>query len=162
MPDKVILIIEDDLHIGGLVAQVLREAGYRPELVRDVHTARAEAARGTRPAAVISDLMVAGSAGPAKLAAELGGLFPGTPLTLMTGVPPKRRAALGVKHDRIIEKPFELEALLTAAGAMLGPASGRRSRGRRRSRPRPRRRLAAATVPASPWPSATSTACTAA
>ncbi len=123
MAGEVILIIEDDVHIGGLVAQVLREAGYRPELVRDVQAARAEAARGTRPAAVISDLMVAGSAGPARLAGELGLLFPGAPLTLMTGVPPKRRAALGVKHDRIIEKPFELEALLEAVGAMLGRAS---------------------------------------
>jgi DNA-binding response OmpR family regulator len=123
MAGEVILIVEDDVHIGGLVAQVLREAGYRPELVRDVQAARAEAARGTRPAAVISDLMVAGSAGPAKLAAELGTLFPGAPLTLMTGVPPKRRAALGVKHDRIIEKPFELEALLAAVSAMLGRGS---------------------------------------
>src|SRR5215468_8090265 len=114
MAAEVILVIEDDVHIGGLVAQVLREAGYRPELVRDVGAARAEAGRGTRPAALISDLMVAGSAGPSKLAAELAALFPGAPLTLMTGVPPKRRAALGVKHDRIIEKPFELEALLEA------------------------------------------------
>ena len=29
----------------------------------------------------------------------------------MTGVPPRRRAALGVTHDAIVEKPFELEAL---------------------------------------------------
>jgi DNA-binding response OmpR family regulator len=119
MPGEVILIIEDDVHIGGLVAQVLREAGYRPELVRDVQAARAGAAQGVQPAALISDLMVAGSAGPDRLADELGSLFPGVPITLMTGVPPKRRAALGVTHDRIIEKPFELEALLRAVRAML-------------------------------------------
>jgi len=121
MPDKVILIIEDDLHIGGLVAQVLREAGYRPELVRDVHAARAEADRGLRPAGVLSDLMVSGSAGPAQLAAQLGALFPSVPVTFMTGVPPKRRAALGVTHDRVIEKPFELEALLDSVARMLAP-----------------------------------------
>jgi DNA-binding response OmpR family regulator len=120
MPGEVILIIEDDVHIGGLVAQVLREAGYSPELVRDVAAARTEAARGARPAALISDLMVAGSSGPEKLADELASLFPGVPVTLMTGVPPKRRALLGVSHDRIIEKPFELEALLSAVRAMLG------------------------------------------
>ena len=122
MPDKVILIIEDDLHIGGLVAQVLREAGYRPELVRDVHAARAEAARGLHPAGVLSDLMVSGSAGPAQLAAQLAAIFPEVPITLMTGVPSKRRAALGVCHDRVIEKPFELEALLDSVAAMLAPA----------------------------------------
>jgi DNA-binding response OmpR family regulator len=119
MADEVILIIEDDLHIGGLVAQVLREAGYRPELVRDVNAARAEAERGLLPAGVISDLMVSGSAGPALLAAQLAALFPSAPITLMTGVPPKRRAALGVTHDRVIEKPFELETLLESVVAML-------------------------------------------
>ncbi|HET6283932.1 MAG TPA: response regulator [Polyangia bacterium] len=119
MPDEVILIIEDDLHIGGLVAQVLREAGYTPQLVRDVDAARAEAERGLAPSAVISDLMVAGSAGPEQLAAQLGALFPMAPVTLMTGVPSKRRAALGVTHDRIIEKPFELEALLESIVSMI-------------------------------------------
>ncbi len=123
MPDKVILIIEDDLHIGGLVAQVLREAGYQPELVRDVHAARAEAERGLDPAGVLSDLMVSGSAGPALLAAQLAAIFPSTPITFMTGVPPKRRAALGVTHDRVIEKPFELEALLESVAAMLAPTA---------------------------------------
>jgi DNA-binding NtrC family response regulator len=119
MADEVILIIEDDLHIGGLVAQVLREAGYRPELVRDVHAARAEALRGLHPSAVLSDLMVSGSAGPALLAAQLGELFPAAPVALMTGVPPNRRAALGVTHPRVIEKPFELETLLDSVHAML-------------------------------------------
>ena len=37
----------------------------------------------------------------------------------MTGVPPKRRAALGVTHDRVIEKPFELETLLASVAEML-------------------------------------------
>jgi DNA-binding NtrC family response regulator len=119
MPGEVILIIEDDVHIGGLVAQVLREAGYQPELVRDVHAARAWGGGGQLPVVVLSDLMVAGSAGPDRLAGELSALFPGTPLALMTGVPRNRRAALGVAHDRIIEKPFELETLLEAVSGML-------------------------------------------
>jgi len=34
-------------------------------------------------------------------------------------MPPKRRAALGVIHDHIIEKPFELEALLDSVARML-------------------------------------------
>jgi DNA-binding NtrC family response regulator len=123
MAGEVILIIEDDAHIGGLVAQVLREAGYRPELVRDVEAARAAAAHGLEPAAVLSDLLVAGSAGPERLPDELGRLFPRAPLALMTGVPPKRRAALGVTHDRIVEKPFELETLLSAVRAMLAASA---------------------------------------
>jgi DNA-binding NtrC family response regulator len=119
MPGEVILIIEDDVHIGGLVAQVLREAGYLPALERDVRAARAWSQDGNTPAAVLSDLMVAGSAGPDRLAAELAAIFPGVPVALMTGVPRNRRAALGVSHDRIIEKPFELETLLEAVSGML-------------------------------------------
>jgi DNA-binding response OmpR family regulator len=119
MPAPLILIIEDDSHIGGLVSEVLREAGYRATLLRDVNAARKEAAAGLLPAAIISDLVVAGADDPARLAVEIAAIFPGVPVTLMTGVPPKRRAHLGVTHDRILEKPFELEALLEAVEAML-------------------------------------------
>src|SRR5437868_3520157 len=121
MSAEVILVIEDDVHIGGLVGQVLKEAGYRAEIVRDVGAARALAAGGLQPAAMLSDLMITGSAGPDRLAGELDALFPGVPLTLMTGVPSKRRAALGVAHDRVLEKPFELETLLAAVAEMLTP-----------------------------------------
>jgi DNA-binding NtrC family response regulator len=119
MTAEVILVIEDDVHIGGLVVQVLREAGFAPALVRDVRAARDWAGQGNRPAAVLSDLMVAGSAGPAQLPAELGEIFAGAPLALMTGVPPRRRAALGVTHQRVVEKPFELEALIATVHSMI-------------------------------------------
>jgi DNA-binding NtrC family response regulator len=98
---------------------VLREAGFAPEVVRDVGAARSWGASGQAPAAILSDLMVSGSSGPDRLAAELDAIFPGAPLALMTGVPPRRRAALGVAHERVIEKPFELETLLGAVEAML-------------------------------------------
>src|SRR6188768_2450197 len=123
MVAEVILVIEDDVHIGGLVVQVLREAGFAPELVRDVRAARDWAGQGNRPAAVLSDLMVAGSAGPAQLPAELAQIFDGAPLALMTGVPPRRRAALGVTHQRIVEKPFELEALIATVHSMIAAPS---------------------------------------
>jgi len=123
MVAEVILVIEDDVHIGGLVVQVLREAGFAPALVRDVRAARDWASEGNRPAAVLSDLMVSGSAGPAQLPAELGEIFDGAPLALMTGVPPRRRAALGVTHQRIVEKPFELEALIATVHSMIAPGS---------------------------------------
>jgi DNA-binding NtrC family response regulator len=121
MPGDIILIIEDDQQIGGMVAAILVEAGYRPCLVRDVDGARAEAARGLAPAAVVSDLMVAGSAGPHQLMTDLEAIFPSVPVTLMTGVPPRRRAAMGVVHDHIIEKPFELEELLDSIARMVAP-----------------------------------------
>jgi len=119
----VILVIEDDAHIGGLVAQVLREAGHTPVLVRDVDAARAWREGTAAPKAVLSDLMVAGSSGPARLSAELAALFPGVPLALMTGVPRNRRATMGVAHDRILEKPFEIDALVDLVRGMLS-ASG--------------------------------------
>jgi DNA-binding NtrC family response regulator len=119
MAAEVILVIEDDVHIGGLVVQVLREAGFAPALVRDVRAARDWSNEGNKPAAVLSDLMVAGSAGPAHLPAELGEIFDSAPLALMTGVPPRRRAALGVTHQRVVEKPFELEALIAIVHSMI-------------------------------------------
>jgi DNA-binding NtrC family response regulator len=119
MGAPLILIIEDDARIGGLVCEVLREAGYACALSPNVNAAREEAAAGMRPAGIISDLVVEGAEDPATLAPEIDAIFPGVPLTLMTGVPPKRRAHLGVTHDRILEKPFELETLLQAVQSML-------------------------------------------
>ncbi len=124
MAGELILVIEDDLHIGGLVVQVLREAGYAVKLVQGVDGARAEQAAGLQPAAVISDIVVAGAGAPAEIAATIGGIFPDVPLTLMTGVPRKRRAHLGITHDRILEKPFELEALLGAVQSMIRARAG--------------------------------------
>jgi len=119
MVAEVILVIEDDAHIGGLVVQVLREAGFAPALVADVRAAREWGNQGNKPAAVLSDLTVAGSSGPAQLPSELAAIFVGAPLALMTGVPPRRRAALGVAHERIIEKPFELEVLIETVHSMV-------------------------------------------
>jgi DNA-binding NtrC family response regulator len=104
MPPKLILIIEDDLRIARLVAEVLDEAGYATHLVADLNAARAFQASGGAPQAIISDLVVEGSGDPARLADTISAIFPGVPLTLMTGVPPKRRAHLGVVHDRVLEK----------------------------------------------------------
>ena len=116
----IIVVLEDDPVIGALVAEVLREAGYRAEWVRDVTAARQAAASGLRPAGILSDLIVAGSAGPASLAGEIEAMFPGVPLALMTGVPSQRREVMGVTHARVVEKPFELEELLGAVRAMVG------------------------------------------
>ena len=104
------------------MVQVLREAGFTPALVRDVRAARVWRDEGNQPAAVLSDLMVAGSAGPSQLPTELAEIFQRAPLALMTGVPPRRRAALGVTHERIIEKPFELEVLIATVHSMLATA----------------------------------------
>ncbi len=122
MAGEIVLIIEDDGHIGGLVAQVLREAGHSPVHVRDVAAARVWREAGGAPAAIVTDLMVPGSTGPDRLTTDLAADFPGVPIAIMTGVPPRRRAALGVTHDRVIEKPFEIETLLAEVTEMLaGP-----------------------------------------
>lgn len=120
MVPPLILIIEDDTQIGGLVCEVLREAGYRTHLLADANLARSADVARLSPDAVISDLVVEGVGPVSEVARQLNELFPGVPLTLMTGVPPNRRALLGVGDERIIEKPFELETLLRAVEAMVG------------------------------------------
>ena len=62
MPPKLILIIEDDFRIAGLVAEVLQDAGYETHLVTDLGAARAFGASGRRPDGIISDLRVAAGA----------------------------------------------------------------------------------------------------
>jgi DNA-binding response OmpR family regulator len=125
MPAPLILIIEDDSQIGGLVCEVLREAGYRTHLLTDASLARSDEVARLSPDAVISDLVVDGVGPASEVARQLNAIFPGVPLTLMTGVPPNRRAQLGVSDERILEKPFELETLLEAVKSMVGPPPAR-------------------------------------
>jgi DNA-binding NtrC family response regulator len=127
MPAPLILIIEDDSQIGGLVCEVLREAGYRTHLLTDASLARSAEVAQLSPDAVISDLVVDGVGPASEVARQLNAIFPGIPLTLMTGVPPNRRAQLGVSDERILEKPFELETLLEAVESMVGPPPARDS-----------------------------------
>ena len=85
--------------------------------------------------------MVAGSAGQTAWWPSWRPISRTSPVALMTGVPPHRRAALGVTHDRVVEKPFELETLLDTVRRMLAPhdrmkifpGTGCRSRRRRRA-----------------------------
>jgi DNA-binding NtrC family response regulator len=123
MAAKLILIIEDDFRIAGLVAEVLQDAGYATHLVSHLGAARTFGDEGGRPDGIISDLVVEGAGDPARLSTEIGAIFPGVPLTLMTGVPPNRRAHLGVIHDRVLEKPFELSSLLGAVESMVSGAA---------------------------------------
>ncbi len=131
------MVIEDDARIAGLVAQVLREAGHTPVLVRDVNAARAWRDGAPAPGAVLSDLMVAGSSDPALLSQELAEIFPRVPVALMTGVPRNRRATLGVAHGRILEKPFELDALVELVNDMLVPQEGTADAGEKPAGERP-------------------------
>jgi len=123
MQKTAILIIEDDGAIGELVVQILAEAGYEPLLVPDLPSAEQHHATQGAPAAILSDLMVRGPDSPAGVIHALTQLFPAVPVALMTGVPAQRRASFGVEHDRIIEKPFDLELLLATVEAMLSDGS---------------------------------------
>jgi DNA-binding NtrC family response regulator len=123
MQKTAILIIEDDPSIGELVLQILSEAGYTPALVGDLVAAARHRDEHGSPAAILSDLMVRGPEAPSALIPSLTAAFPDVPVALMTGVPAQRRALLGVTHDRIIDKPFDLEALLATVAALIEASS---------------------------------------
>ena len=123
MQKTVILIIEDDPSIGELVLQILSEAGYAPALAADLMAATRHRDEHGPPSAILSDLMVRGPASPSALIPALALAFPDVPVALMTGVPAQRRAVLGVTHGSIIDKPFDLEALLATVAALIEASS---------------------------------------
>ncbi len=117
---KVVLVLEDNGSVGGLVAGLVRQEGYRA--VRAWDTAEAlRLARGRRPDAVVLDLNLAYEEGLLVLN-ELRGneATRRTPIVLVAG------SGLNVSSDEremvadVVVKPFDIDVMLNAVRRALG------------------------------------------
>jgi PAS domain S-box-containing protein len=107
-----ILVVDDDDSLRDLIADVLRDEGYRLVTARDGQEALDLVAVET-PALILLDWMMPGLGG-AEVAGELRQRYPGldVPLVVMTagGVAHERAASIGAAGS--INKPFEIGVLL--------------------------------------------------
>jgi CheY-like chemotaxis protein len=107
-----ILIIEDDAGIRESLADVLRSEGYRVDLAADGMEGL-ERLAAQRPDVILVDLHMPGMDGARfleRLRADPS--LVALPVVLMTGA--RRPGAAVAAADAVLEKPFELEALLAA------------------------------------------------
>ena len=116
-----ILVIEDDAGIRETLSDFLRAEGFRVDLASD-GAEGLERLKAHRPDLILVDLLMPGMGGGqflARLRAD-----PATralPAVLMTGNRGGGEATAGA--DAVLEKPFELQELLTAIGRLRPGAS---------------------------------------
>lgn len=120
MRTKEILVVEDDLHIGEMVEEVLRKNGYG---VRRAFSGSEAilAARASRPDLILLDLMLPGRSGEDVLP-ELGGI-PVIVVSAKADVTDKVELLSAGAVD-YITKPFDTAELLARIAVHLRPAAG--------------------------------------
>ena len=109
--EKLVLVVDDQLGIRLLLAEVLQEYGYQVALASDGGEAWQQAAR-KRPDLVLLDMNMPGLGGVDTLA-KLRQLYPDLPVLMLTADEDEDKWAqveqLGVQGK--IDKPFDLDDL---------------------------------------------------
>ena len=127
-----ILLGDDDPEVRFALGMLLREAGHEV-LEADGCSEILDTAAGRRPDLVVTDVNMPGMSG-VELMEQLRGTRPGTPIIAMTGGGMHQNPELATTlasiagADRVLEKPFRNESLLSDVSALL--SSVRRARGR--------------------------------
>jgi CheY-like chemotaxis protein len=109
-PSCLVLVVEDEAELRGLVRTVLEDAGFLVLEAADGPTGL-ELARRYRPCAVVVDLRRASMDGPAFARACRAGPGSSAPVIVLSAEPTARLRArrLGVE---VVPKPFEVEELI--------------------------------------------------
>ena len=116
----VILVVEDDQLIQGMVMDALSEGGFEAAVAQSGEEAitQLEGAR-TDYRALITDINLLGRLdgwGVAKRARELN---PDIPVIYMTGLAADDWASRGVPNSLLLQKPFAPAQIITAVAQML-------------------------------------------
>ena len=118
MPQRPVLVVDDDPTIRTLVADLLVEEGY---LVVTAATGQEALDRvlASQPAALVLDLQLPGLDGRAVVEALREWVLQ-VPVLLVTANGQARRAAEDLGVESYLSKPFDLDALLAAVQRLAG------------------------------------------
>jgi CheY-like chemotaxis protein len=120
----VILVIEDDVGIRETLSEFLRSEGFQVDLARD-GAEGLERLAVRRPDLILVDLFMPGMSGGQfleRLRADAA--TRSLKVVLMTGSRPGGEAAAAA--DAVLQKPFELDELLSAVQRFPRPSTGGR------------------------------------
>lgn len=108
--ETMVLIVEDNLEVGGFALEMLTELGYRAKLVGDAEAALAELAdAGGTYDAVFSDVDMPGMSG-IDLAVRVRSLYPGVPVVLTSGYS-RHHGHIDSVGTVVLHKPYTLDQL---------------------------------------------------
>jgi CheY-like chemotaxis protein len=117
---KVVLVLEDHASVGGLIAALLRQDGYRAVRAWDPQEAL-RLARGRTPDLVLLDLNLAYPDGLDVLKQVRNHeATRRAPIVLVTGSELKLSAEESRQVDGVVQKPFDIDIMLNAVRKALG------------------------------------------
>jgi CheY-like chemotaxis protein len=111
-----VLVVEDDLFVAELAADMLGELGFESTVTHSAKEALERLAGGDRPKLVFSDVVMPGGITGIELARKLRERFPELPILLTTGYSEQVSVTQGFP---VLQKPYELTALAGAIGNLL-------------------------------------------
>jgi DNA-binding response OmpR family regulator len=109
---KPILIVEDDLTFGGLLAANLAAHGYRTETSLTVEAAIDQLSHGLRPSLVLLDINLPGDTGWALLRGEVLRVAGDPPVVAISAIAANPRRLAQYHLAGYLPKPFAMETLL--------------------------------------------------
>src|SRR5437764_15112855 len=117
---KVVLVLEDHASVGGLIAALLRQEGYRAVRAWDPQEAL-RLARGRAPDLVLLDLNLAYPDGLDVLRQVRGHeATRRAPIVLVTGTELQLSAEESHLVETVVQKPFDIDMMLNAVRKALG------------------------------------------
>ena len=111
-----VLIVEDDMLVAELAANMLDELGFETVVVHSAKEALDRLAGGDKPKLIFSDVVMPGGISGIELARKVRDRFPELPILLTTGY---SEQVAGTHGFPVLQKPYELETLASALGKIL-------------------------------------------
>ncbi|MGC2811217.1 MAG: response regulator [Bradyrhizobium sp.] len=120
----VILIVEDDQLIQGMVEEALANAGFEPAIAASAEEA-VTLLQGNKTAyrALVTDINLRGTMDGWKVAKKAREIDPTFPVIYMTGASADQWGANGVPNGVLLTKPFAPAQLVTALSQLLNASS---------------------------------------
>ncbi len=123
----VILIVEDEYVLQGIVEDALEEAGFAVDILSSAEEALTLFRSGLKHyKALVTDVNLMGTLSGWELAQKMREREPGFPVIYMTGAAAHEWPSRGVPNSILLEKPFAPAQLVTAVAQLLnagGPAA---------------------------------------
>ena len=125
MPElPLILVVEDDYPLQGVVEDALTEGGFESEILSSGEEALTLFKGGTKDyKALVTDVNLKGRLDGWEVARQIREIDPAFPVVYMTGAAAQEWGSQGVPNSILLEKPFAPAQLVTAVSQLLNAGS---------------------------------------
>jgi DNA-binding response OmpR family regulator len=119
-----ILVVEDDYPLQGVVEDALTEGGFESEILSSGEEALTLFKGGTKDyKALVTDVTLKGRLDGWEVARQIREIDPAFPVVYMTGAAAREWGSQGVPNSILLEKPFAPAQLVTAVSQLLNAGS---------------------------------------